>query len=157
MNFTAEALVGLRNACILTAREFTKLMEKPNWRHERQVRRVIRRDILRTVRKRWREGRKAKRQFVSAVAYASQTPFKVAEVQAAMEAVIDDPLREIRKDPELMEAFVELICYALNSEQKAGLARRKLRTNWHTCMCPPDERMMKHRLVKPSRPTNLEP
>lgn len=55
--------------------------DSSHWRLERRVRRVIRRDILRATRKRWREGRKAKRQFVSAVAYASQTPFTVARLR----------------------------------------------------------------------------
>lgn len=32
--------------------------DPPNWREERKVRRLIRRDILRATRKRWREGRK---------------------------------------------------------------------------------------------------
>ena len=77
-------------------------------------------------------------------------------------ATVSDPLDHIRQDPELLEDFVSLLVLCLSSEQKAGLARRKLQTGWLYCVCPADERAMIHRrtmrpIVKAPRPSNVAP
>lgn len=69
---------------------------------------------------------------------------------------MSDHLDHIRQDPELLEDSVDLVVVTLSSEQKAGLARRKLRTGWLYCVCPPDERAMIHRRMGFSRAESEE-